>query len=100
MSFRVWKWDRLLIRIVNQASSCLFSSASHILLRLHSCNRAVVWCSHVANLSGDKWRGGGMDYTGTLMITTLKLTSVAMDYQDGLLPPQQVQHLLYWMFFL
>lgn len=63
----------------------------------------LLWCSHVSNLSGDKWRGGGMDYTGTLMIITLKVISVAMDYQDGLLPPQQVPlialgaHYDWWM---
>lgn len=43
---------------------------------------------HVANLSGDTWRKGNMDFTGTLMIVTLKVTSVALDYQDArLLPP-------------
>lgn len=41
---------------------------------------------HVANLSGDSWRKGDMDFTGTLMIVTLKVTSVALDFQDGRLP--------------
>ena len=31
-----------------------------------------------------------MDYTGTLMLFVLKLVSVALDYQDGGIPPDKV----------
>ena len=35
-----------------------------------------------------------MDYTGTLMIITLKVTSVAIDYQDGLISEEKVYSLV------
>eukprot|EP00850_Spirogloea_muscicola_P006294 SM000029S10589 [mRNA] locus=s29:853943:857410:- [translate_table: standard] len=48
--------------------------------------RAERMRSHVKMLSGQAWRQGGMDFTGSLMVLTLKVVSCAMDYQDGLLP--------------
>lgn len=56
----------------------------------------LVYC-HAANLSGAAWRKGGVDFTGTLMVLTLKLVSCAMDYQDGALPAdsQQAKHRMY-----
>eukprot|EP00897_Mesotaenium_endlicherianum_P006109 jgi/Mesen1/5526/ME000279S04741 len=46
---------------------------------------------HVWYMSGDAWKGGGIDFTGSLMILTLKVTSCAMNYQDGLLPPERLK---------
>ncbi|CAI7849653.1 unnamed protein product, partial [Closterium sp. NIES-53] len=43
-------------------------------------------CSHISNLGADVWRQGGVDFTGTLMVFTLKISGCAMDYQDGALP--------------
>ncbi|KAH8960905.1 hypothetical protein BDL97_05G022200 [Sphagnum fallax] len=40
---------------------------------------------HVMYMSGDKWRQGGIDSTGAMMVLTLKVTSAAINYQDGLI---------------
>ncbi|GJP29251.1 hypothetical protein CLOM_g22340 [Closterium sp. NIES-68] len=42
--------------------------------------------SHVTSLDASAWRRGDIDFTGTLMIVTLKLVSAAMDYHDGANP--------------
>lgn len=77
------------------SAHCSYLTSHHLSMLSHyDLTLLVFWLSHVSNLSGDKWRGGGMDYTGTLMIITLKVISVAMDYQDGLLPPGEVNSLL------
>ncbi|CAI5951335.1 unnamed protein product [Closterium sp. NIES-64] len=39
---------------------------------------------HVIFMSDDARRTGRVDFTGTLTIVAIKLTSLAMDYQDGL----------------
>jgi len=36
-------------------------------------------------MSGDIWKSGGMDSTGAMMVLTLKVTSAAINYQDGLI---------------
>ncbi|GBG67101.1 hypothetical protein CBR_g78882 [Chara braunii] len=43
----------------------------------------LIYC-HVSFMSGDRWKDGGMDFTGALMVMTLKVTSCAMSYQDGM----------------
>ncbi|CAI5530037.1 unnamed protein product, partial [Closterium sp. Naga37s-1] len=39
--------------------------------------------SHATSLDASAWRRGDIDFTGTLMIVTLKLVGAAMDCQDG-----------------
>jgi len=39
---------------------------------------------HVQNLDVEKWRDGGVDYTGPLMVLVLKLIAVAVCYEDGI----------------
>ncbi|CAI5982120.1 unnamed protein product [Closterium sp. NIES-65] len=38
---------------------------------------------HATSLDASAWRRGDIDFTGTLMIVTLKLVGAAMDCQDG-----------------
>ncbi len=38
---------------------------------------------HYLTASQDSWNQGNIDFTGSFMMITLKLISVAMDYQDG-----------------
>ncbi|KAH8975649.1 hypothetical protein BDL97_01G169500 [Sphagnum fallax] len=40
---------------------------------------------HVMYMSGDAWKKGGIDSTGAMMVLTLKVTSAAINYQDGLI---------------
>eukprot|EP00850_Spirogloea_muscicola_P016580 SM000135S27024 [mRNA] locus=s135:274725:278243:- [translate_table: standard] len=54
----------------------------------------LAYC-HVKMLSGQAWRQGGMDFTGSLMVLTLKVVSCAMDYQDGLLPADKAASPMY-----
>ncbi|CAI5487219.1 unnamed protein product [Closterium sp. Naga37s-1] len=42
----------------------------------------LIFC-HVTSLDASAWRRGDIDFTGTLMIVTLKLVGAAMDCQDG-----------------
>ncbi|CAI5493253.1 unnamed protein product [Closterium sp. Naga37s-1] len=51
--------------------------------------------NHISNLGADVWRQGGVDFTGTLMVFTLKISGCAMDYQDGALPEDKAQHRMY-----
>jgi lysophospholipid acyltransferase len=44
---------------------------------------------HVAFMSGDAWKKGGMDSTGSMMVLTLKVSSAAFNYQDGLLTDEK-----------
>ena len=39
--------------------------------------------SHYERASEESWNAGAIDFTGSFMMFTLKLISVAMDYQDG-----------------
>ena len=43
----------------------------------------LVW-RHVAGASGVAWKAGLVDYTGALMVLTLKVIAGAVAYQDGL----------------
>ncbi|KAF7828315.1 lysophospholipid acyltransferase 1 [Senna tora] len=49
---------------------------------------AYLIACHVYYMSGDLWKGGGIDATGALMVLTLKVISCAMNYSDGLLKEQ------------
>ncbi|KAD3641286.1 hypothetical protein E3N88_30510 [Mikania micrantha] len=40
---------------------------------------------HVYYMSGDSWKEGGIDATGSMMVITLKVISCAINYNDGLL---------------
>ena len=42
----------------------------------------LLWC-HVAGASGGAWKEGRVDYTGALMILTLKCLAAAVSRQDG-----------------
>ncbi|CAI5483079.1 unnamed protein product [Closterium sp. Yama58-4] len=42
----------------------------------------LIFC-HATSLDASAWRRGDIDFTGTLMIVTLKLVGAAMDCQDG-----------------
>lgn len=42
----------------------------------------LLWC-HVAGASGGAWKEGCVDYTGALMILTLKCIAAAVSRQDG-----------------
>ena len=42
----------------------------------------LLWC-HVAGASGGAWKEGRVDYTGALMILTLKCIAAAVSRQDG-----------------
>ncbi|KAL8200888.1 hypothetical protein R6Q57_012227 [Mikania cordata] len=44
----------------------------------------LVGC-HVYYMSGDSWKEGGIDATGSMMVITLKVISCAINYNDGLL---------------
>ncbi|KAG0559304.1 hypothetical protein KC19_10G095200 [Ceratodon purpureus] len=44
----------------------------------------LIYC-HVTFMSGDAWKKGGIDSTGSMMVLTLKVTSAAFNYQDGLI---------------
>eukprot|EP00271_Cylindrocystis_brebissonii_P013834 TRINITY_DN341_c0_g1_i1.p1 TRINITY_DN341_c0_g1~~TRINITY_DN341_c0_g1_i1.p1 ORF type:complete len:490 (+),score=89.12 TRINITY_DN341_c0_g1_i1:303-1772(+) len=50
----------------------------------------LIFC-HVWYSSGEAWQDGGLDFTGSLMLLTLKAISVATDYQDGLLPKEALK---------
>ncbi|GJP32594.1 hypothetical protein CLOM_g17211 [Closterium sp. NIES-68] len=54
----------------------------------------LTYC-HISNLGADVWRQGGVDFTGTLMVFTLKIAGCAMDYQDGALRDDKAQHRMY-----
>ncbi|CAI5466439.1 unnamed protein product [Closterium sp. Yama58-4] len=54
----------------------------------------LTYC-HISNLGADVWRQGGVDFTGTLMVFTLKIAGCAMDYQDGALPEDKAHHRMY-----
>ena len=43
----------------------------------------LIW-RHVAGASGGAWKAGLVDYTGALMVLTLKVIAGAVAYQDGL----------------
>eukprot|EP00884_Botryococcus_braunii_P000668 jgi/Botrbrau1/10601/Bobra.0358s0020.1 len=47
---------------------------------------------HVRAASGDAWKEGQFDYTGAAMVLTLKLISIAVAYQDGVKPDQELQN--------
>mmetsp|Transcript_19134 Transcript_19134/g.57764 ORF Transcript_19134/g.57764 Transcript_19134/m.57764 type:complete len:484 (-) Transcript_19134:1770-3221(-) len=49
----------------------------------------LLWC-HIASASGQAWKEGKMDFTGAQMVLTLKLISLAVCYQDGLKPEQEL----------
>lgn len=42
----------------------------------------LLWC-HIAGASGGAWKEGRVDYTGALMILTLKCIAAAVSRQDG-----------------
>ena len=42
----------------------------------------LIWC-HVSGASGGAWKEGRVDYTGALMILTLKCIAAAVSRQDG-----------------
>jgi len=48
----------------------------------------LVFC-HVIFMSGDAWKKGGIDSTGAMMVVTLKVTSAAFNYQDGLIEDEK-----------
>ncbi len=39
--------------------------------------------SHYERASEEAWNAGELDFTGSFMMLTLRLISIAMDYQDG-----------------
>ncbi|KAJ9555118.1 hypothetical protein OSB04_009732 [Centaurea solstitialis] len=46
---------------------------------------------HVYYMSGDAWKEGGIDATGSLMVITLKVISCAINYNDGLLKEEDLR---------
>ncbi|XP_073052023.1 LOW QUALITY PROTEIN: lysophospholipid acyltransferase 1-like [Primulina eburnea] len=46
---------------------------------------------HVYYMSGDAWKEGGIDATGSLMVITLKIISCAINYNDGLLKDEDLR---------
>ncbi|XP_076950766.1 uncharacterized protein LOC143623832 [Bidens hawaiensis] len=42
-------------------------------------------------MSGDAWKEGGIDATGSLMVITLKVISCAINYNDGLLKEEDLR---------
>ncbi|MED6181016.1 Lysophosphatidylcholine acyltransferase 1 [Stylosanthes scabra] len=44
---------------------------------------------HVYYMSGDIWKDGGIDDTGSLMVLTLKIISCSFNYKDGLLKEEE-----------
>ncbi|KAJ4835660.1 Lysophospholipid acyltransferase 1 [Turnera subulata] len=46
---------------------------------------------HVYYMSGDAWKEGGIDATGSLMVLTLKVISCAINYNDGLLKEEDLR---------
>ncbi|XP_073285549.1 lysophospholipid acyltransferase 1-like [Primulina huaijiensis] len=46
---------------------------------------------HVYYMSGDAWKEGGIDATGSLMVITLKIISCAINYNDGLLKDEDMR---------
>lgn len=52
---------------------------------------AFLIACHVWYISGESWKEGGIDFTGALMILTLKVISVAIDYQDGQLSDEKLK---------
>ncbi|KAK9825653.1 hypothetical protein WJX81_005648 [Elliptochloris bilobata] len=51
----------------------------------------IMVACHVLNQSGDTWRLGEVDFTGAMMVATLKLISTAVCYQDGLASPEELK---------
>ncbi|KAH6831042.1 MBOAT bound O-acyl family protein [Perilla frutescens var. hirtella] len=46
---------------------------------------------HVYYMSGDAWKEGGIDATGSLMVITLKIISCVINYNDGLLKEEDLR---------
>ncbi|KAK9053163.1 hypothetical protein SSX86_029794 [Deinandra increscens subsp. villosa] len=46
---------------------------------------------HVYYMSGDSWKEGGIDATGSMMVITLKVISCAINYNDGLLKEKRLR---------
>ncbi|KAL7609122.1 hypothetical protein Lser_V15G09822 [Lactuca serriola] len=46
---------------------------------------------HVYYMSGDAWKEGGIDATGSMMVITLKVISCAINYNDGLLKEEDLR---------
>nr|KAJ0216326.1 hypothetical protein LSAT_V11C300103790 [Lactuca sativa] len=47
--------------------------------------------THVYYMSGDAWKEGGIDATGSMMVITLKVISCAINYNDGLLKEEDLR---------
>ena len=52
----------------------------------NSCVPSPIATSHVRTASGAAWKEGNIDFTGTLMVFTLKLVATALDFSDGAKP--------------
>ncbi|XP_047968435.1 lysophospholipid acyltransferase 1-like [Salvia hispanica] len=46
---------------------------------------------HVYYMSGDAWKEGGIDATGSLMVITLKIISCVINYNDGVLKEEDLR---------
>ncbi|CAI5983297.1 unnamed protein product [Closterium sp. NIES-65] len=76
----IWAHYAVLLTFAYSAM-CLFRKRCGIITLLGTFAYLIV--CHVVYDSGSARRDQGIDFAGTLMMVTLKLTSCAFDYQDG-----------------
>jgi hypothetical protein len=67
--------------------ACQWQGGCIVPLPLHllKCRRCVR--SHITSASGQAWKEGRLDFTGAMMVLTLKVISAGVCYQDGLKDP-------------
>nr|AHE80989.1 acyl-CoA:lysophosphatidylcholine acyltransferase [Carthamus tinctorius] len=75
--------------LISYASMVLYRKRCGIISFL-SAMGYLIGC-HVYYMSGDAWKEGGIDATGSLMVITLKVISCAINYNDGLLKEEDLR---------
>nr|GEU85230.1 lysophospholipid acyltransferase 1-like [Tanacetum cinerariifolium] len=84
MSFGLMSNMHFLVLIIVSYASMVFCRKQCGLITFFLAMGYLIGC-HVYYMSGDLWKEGGIDATGSMMVITLKVISCAINYSDGLL---------------
>ncbi|KAI3501227.1 hypothetical protein L1887_29091 [Cichorium endivia] len=90
LSFGLSSNMHFLVSIIISYGSMLFCRKRCGLITFFLAMGYLIGC-HVYYMSGDAWKEGGIDATGSMMVITLKVISCAINYNDGLLKEENLR---------
>ncbi|PWA35932.1 membrane bound O-acyl transferase, MBOAT [Artemisia annua] len=90
MSFGLMSNMHFLVLIIISYASMVFCRKQCGVITFFLAMGYLIGC-HVYYMSGDLWKEGGIDATGSMMVITLKVISCAINYSDGLLKEENLR---------